>query len=174
VPCARGLPLVLSAPVMKTSPLQALKARFGDKQKLVDAVKALATDELWLDRVNAAKGLESVSNAKLLRLHETLSLVKKDFGSRTKLIESILKLSKREKDAGWKGRLEKASTPELVDLQTTAARKSKNVERLVKAAPAKAKTAPAKKKTVRSKKAKAKAASGASKATKASKPSKTK
>ena len=84
---------------MKTPPLKAVKDRFGDKQKLVTAVKDLATDELWLGRVNDDKGLESVSNSKLLRLHDTLSRVKKEFGSRAKLIESILTLSKRGKDA---------------------------------------------------------------------------
>jgi hypothetical protein len=143
----------------KTSPVQAVKARFGDKAKLVLAVKALATDELWLGRVNEEKGLDSVSNAKLLRLHDILEGVKKEFGSRAKLIESILTLSKRQKDAGLRGRLEKFPTPRLVDLHGSVARRAKNEARKAKAAPKKA--APAKKKTARTKKAKAKAASGA-------------
>jgi hypothetical protein len=144
---------------MKTPPLRAVKDRFGDKQKLVSAVKSLATDELWLGRVNEDKGLDSVSNAKLLRLHDTLSRVKKDFGSRAKLIDAILKLSKRDKDAGLRGSLEKFPTPRLVDLQTSAARRAKAAPK--KTAPAKA---PAKKKKrARSKKAKAKAAAAAKK-----------
>jgi hypothetical protein len=136
---------------MKTPPLKAVKDRFGDKQKLVSAVKALATDELWLGRVNDHKGLDSVSNAKLLRLHDTLSRVKKDFGSRAKLVDSILSLSKRDKDAGLRSSLEKFSTPRLIDLQTSAARRAKGAPE--KAAPA----TPKKKKKARSKKAKAKA-----------------
>ena len=32
------------------SPLNIVKARFGDKSKLVEAVKAFTTDELWLAR----------------------------------------------------------------------------------------------------------------------------
>lgn len=140
---------------MKTSPLQAVKERFGDKDKLVAAVKSMATDDLWLPAVNEVKGLERVSNAKLLRLHETLSRVKKDFGSRGKLIDSILTLGKRQKDAGLKGRLERLSTPRLVDMHATASRRSK-VDEKTKAA----KAAP-KKKKARSKKAKLKAAAGA-------------
>jgi hypothetical protein len=137
---------------MKTSPLQAVKDRFGDKDKLVAAVKSLVTEDLWLPAVNEVKGLERVSNAKLLRLHETLSRVKKDFGSRGKLIDSILTLGKRQKDAGLKGHLERLSTPRLVDMHTTASRRSKTDEKT------KAKPATPKKKKARSKKAKLKAA----------------
>ena len=142
---------------MKTSPLQAVKDRFGDKEKLVAAVKALATEDLWLPVVNEAKGLDRVSNAKLLRLHDMLSRVKKDFGSRGKLIDSILTLDKRQKDTGLKGRLERLSTPRLVDLHASASRRSKSGEK-TKAA---AKKAAPKKKKARSKKAKLKANAGA-------------
>jgi len=142
---------------MKTSPLQAVKERFGDKTKLVTAVQALATEDLWLSRVNEDKGLARVSNSKLLRLHDTLSRVKKDFGTRGKLIESILTLGKRQKDTGLKARLEGLPTPRLVDLQTSAARRAKGAEKKKAAAP---KTV-AKKKKARSKKAKGKALEGA-------------
>ena len=43
---------------MKKSPLTITKERFGDKAGLVKAVRELATDELWLDRVNAGKGFK--------------------------------------------------------------------------------------------------------------------
>ena len=150
---------------MKTSPLKAVKDRFGDKAKLVAAVKGLATPDLWLARINEARGLDSISNSKLLRLHDTLSKVKKDFGSRGKLIDSILSLTKRSKDNGMKTRLENFPTPRLVDLQTSAARSAKADERAAKPAKGK-KAAPApakKKKKARSKKAKAKAAAAAKK-----------
>lgn len=148
---------------MKTSPLQAVKERFGDKAKLVSAVQALATDDLWLSRVNEVKGLERVSNAKLLRLHDTLSRVKKDFGSRGKLIDSILTLGKRQKDTGLKTRLEGLPTPRLVDLQTSAARRAKATEKTKAAAAPKGAAAAKKKaakKKARSKKAKLKALEG--------------
>ena len=53
---------------MKKTPVALAKERFTSKEKLIDAVQKLATDDLWLDRVNKVKGLAKVSNAKLLRL----------------------------------------------------------------------------------------------------------
>lgn len=103
----------------KKAPLALVKERFGDKAKLVEAVKELASDEIWLARTNAdqggSRGLEHVSNAKLLRLHETLSAVKQTFGSRAQLVEAILILENRTKDAGFRGRLEAYPAPRLWD-----------------------------------------------------------
>jgi hypothetical protein len=113
----------------KKSPLVLVKDQFGEKSKLVAAVKALATDELWLGRTNSDrggdKGLERVSNAKLLRLHATFSTVKKEFGTRAKLIDTILELEKRTKDAGYKSRLEAHPVPRLYDHYRAAAKRQK-------------------------------------------------
>ncbi len=99
---------------MKASPLAEVKDRFGSKEKLVDAVRELAGEELFLDRVNEDKGLERVSNQKLLRLHAVLSEVKAKFGSRAKLVDAILEAEGR-KDAGYRDRLERWPTPRLWD-----------------------------------------------------------
>ena len=58
------------------SPLSIVKERFQDKDGLLKAVRELTTDDLWIDRVEAGKGLDAVSNKKLLRLHTILSDVK--------------------------------------------------------------------------------------------------
>jgi hypothetical protein len=141
---------------MKTAPLQAVKTKFGDKAKLVAAVTELATADLWLGRVNDVKGLASVSNAKLLKLHDALTRVKKDFGSRAKLIDAILALGARVKDAGLRSKFETYPTPRLLDLLGSEQRRSKAEAKKPKAP----KAAP-KKKKARSKKAKAKAKTGA-------------
>ena len=107
------------------SPLSEVKERFGDKAKLVAAVRALATKELWLDRTNDAKSLENVSNRKLLRLHDVLSRAKNDFGSREKLIAAILESQKRSKDAGLQKRLEAYPLPRLLDLHAAAKKSAK-------------------------------------------------
>jgi hypothetical protein len=133
---------------MATTPLAIVKDRFGSKEKLVKAVEGLTSKDLWLDRVNADKGLARVSNAKLLRLHDTLEDAKKRFGSRDKLISAICKLEKREKDDGYKARLGSYPLPRLVDLHDSADKRAKK--------PAKA--TPPKKKLARSKKAQAKVA----------------
>src|SRR5688572_27871590 len=100
---------------MKKSPLASTKERFESKEKLVQAVEKLATEDLWLDRVSEAKGLAKVSNQKLLRLHDLLSDVKKRFGSRQKLVDAILELAKRAKDKGYASRLGGFPLPRLLD-----------------------------------------------------------
>src|SRR5260370_35850302 len=113
---------------MKKNPLALVKDKFGEKKKLVEAVKALATEELWLGRTNedrgGDKGLARVSNAKLLRLHATLTEVKKKFGTRAKLVAAILESEKRTKDAGYKTRLESYPVPRLYDHYTSAAKRA--------------------------------------------------
>ena len=106
------------------SPLAQVKERFTDKAGLVKAVKALAKDDLFIDRVNEDTGLDHISNAKLLHLHDVLSAVKKEVGSRDKLIAAILKAEKR-KDDGYKARLEKQSTPRLWDHYKAAQKRAK-------------------------------------------------
>jgi hypothetical protein len=131
---------------MKKTPASQVKERFESKEKLVAAVTKLATAELWADRVNSAKGLGRVSNAKLVRLHDTLTDAKKRFGSRDKLISSIVELNKRVKDKGYAEKLAAYPLPQLLDLHAAATRTSKRAEAAAKAKPAKAeKKAPVKK-----------------------------
>ncbi|HRI65868.1 MAG TPA: hypothetical protein PK156_16590 [Polyangium sp.] len=111
------------------APLAIVKDRFGDKTKLVEAIKALATEELWLGRTNSDqggnRGLEHVSNAKLLRLHATFSEVKEKFGTRDKLIDAVLTAENRTKDAGYKKRIEAYPVPRLYDHYKSAAKRAK-------------------------------------------------
>lgn len=110
------------------SPLSIVKQKFGDKAKLVEAVKALATDELWLGRTNqdrgGDRGLEHVSNAKLLKLHKVLSEVKEKFATRAGLIDAILEVEKRAKDADLRKRLEAFPVPRLFDLYASAKKRA--------------------------------------------------
>ena len=141
------------------SPLARMKEQFGDKEKLVAAVEKLGGDDLWVARVNENKGLAHVSNAKLLRLHRLLSEVKEKFGTREKLVDAILELEKRTKDAGYKQRLSAWPVPRLYDMYrstakrhgvATAAAASKPREAAAAPATAKAKKAPAKKASAKS------------------------
>ena len=105
---------------MSKSPLSIVKERFGDdpkkaKEKLVAAVKKVAGKDLWLDRLNEEKGLQHVSNRKLLHLEQVLEAVSKEVGSRDKLIVEIAKLQGRAKDEDYKTRLVEESTPSLWD-----------------------------------------------------------
>jgi hypothetical protein len=108
------------------SPLSIVKERFQDKDGLLKAVRELATDELWVDRVDSDKGLDAISNKKLLKLHAALSAVKSEFGSREKLVDAILGQEKRSKDEGYKSRLSRFSTPRLLDQYKAGKRRAKS------------------------------------------------
>ena len=120
------------------SPLAIVKDKFGDKAKLVEAVKAFGTEELWLGRTSKdrghERGLEHVSNAKLLRLHAVLSDVKHQFGTRAKLVDEILAAENRSKDTGLRKRYEAYPVPRLYDLyksvkKRAAAKSEKQAEK---------------------------------------------
>lgn len=111
------------------SPLAIVKERFGDKDKLVEALKGLTTEALWLGRVSSdrgrTKGLEHVSNAKLIRLHAIFTEVKEKFGTRASLIDRIVDLESRGKDQGYRKRLEAYPVPRLYDLYKSASKRAK-------------------------------------------------
>jgi len=143
------------------SPIATVKDKFGDKQKLVAAVEKFAEGDLWVSRTNKDKGLAHVSNAKLLRLHEIFSAVAAKFGTRAKLIDSILELEKRAKDEGYKAKISAYPVPRLFDLYRTLAKRT-GAAPADKAAPKKAapkkEAAPKKKAEAAPKKAPAKKA----------------
>lgn len=113
----------------KASPLAVMKEKFGDKAKLVEAVTKLTTEALWVGRTNkdrgGDKGLDHVSNAKLLRLHSIFTAVTEKFGSREKLIAAILDTEKRTKDEGYKSRLSAFPVPRLWDHFRTVEKRAK-------------------------------------------------
>jgi hypothetical protein len=101
-----------------------VKQQFGDKAKLVAALGPLTSGDLWIDRLNETKGLERVSNAKLLRLFGVLTAVKEKFGTRAKLIDAIAEIEKRTKDEGFKNRLLAYPVPRLFDTYRSAAKRA--------------------------------------------------
>lgn len=113
---------------MKKSPVSLVEERFESKDKLVQAIGKLATEDLWIDRVNSGKGLSRVANSKLIRLHDLLTDAKSRFGSRAKLIDGILELEKRNKDAGYKTRLEGYALPRLLDLHGSLSKRSNRAD----------------------------------------------
>lgn len=109
---------------MQKSPIAIVKDRFGDKAALIKAIEELATEDLWLDRVNSDKGLKSVSNAKLLHLHEVLTTVKAEFGNRAKLVDAVAEAEKRGADGDYKQALSSRPTPRLFDQLRSARKRS--------------------------------------------------
>lgn len=100
---------------MAKSPAQIVKDKFGEKTKLVDAVKQFVNDDLWVSRENGSKGLARVSNAKLLRLLDTFTTVQAKWGTRSKLIDAVVEAAGRTKDAGYRAGIESWPVPRLYD-----------------------------------------------------------
>src|ERR1700704_2186640 len=125
LPRGRGCGSCSGAALMAKSPLQTVKDRFKDKAGLITAVQSLMTDALWTDKVNTDKGLDSVSNKKLLHLHEVLSEVKSKFGSRAKLIDAIATNATRQKDAEFRKGLERFPTPRLFEIARAGEKRTK-------------------------------------------------
>ena len=125
---------------MAKSPSQIVKDKFGDKQKLVDAVKQFVNDDLWVGRENQDKGLARVSNAKLLRLLDTFTAVQAKWGTRSKLIDAVVEAAARTKDQGYRAGIQNWPVPRLFDAYKSLT-KAKAVkpagEKKKKAAPAK-------------------------------------
>ncbi|MFW5875377.1 MAG: hypothetical protein ACOCXM_01445 [Myxococcota bacterium] len=119
---------------MKKAPLAQVKERFGSKDDLVKAVRTLASDDLWVDRLAEDDGLGLVSSRKLLHLHDVLSEVKNQFGTRGKLVDAVLELEKRAKDDGFRSQLERLPTPRLLDTYRSAKKRAEKAAR--KTAPA--------------------------------------
>ena len=109
---------------MKKSPLAAVKERFESKEKLVMAVQSLSSSDLWVDRLGA-KGLNRVSNAKLLSLYDKLKEAQEKFKTRSALVDSVLTLMKRAQDTGLRTALTAYPLPRLLDLHASLARKAK-------------------------------------------------
>lgn len=118
---------VLGEMIMKKSPLAITKERFGDdrkaaKAKLVQAVRTAGAD-LWVDKGDES-ALDRVSNAKLIHLETTFQTIKKEIGSRAKLVDALLDVEKRSKDEGYRSHLEKQSTLRLWDRLRTLKKKA--------------------------------------------------
>ena len=111
---------------MKKSPLVVVKERFESKEKLVIAIQALSSSDLWVDRLGA-KGLNRVSNSKLLSLHDKLKDAKEKFKNRDALVGSVLDLMKRSQDAGLRSALGAYPLPRLLDLHGSLSRKARRV-----------------------------------------------
>lgn len=118
------------------TPLARRNAAFGSKADLISKLKGLATEDLWVGRLNDDKSWSGISNTKLLHLHEVLTLVKDKYGSRDKLIDALVAAQGRSKDADYKKHFATWPAPRLLDALRSAERKTA-AKPAAKAAPAK-------------------------------------
>lgn len=105
-------------------PLSKVKELYGSKDKLVDKVASVLADG-DNDAGSLKDRLTAASNAQLLRLAKVAEDVKKAYGSRAKLIETITRTLGRAKDNDYVQKLGSFSLPKLLDLARGAERKAK-------------------------------------------------
>ena len=89
------------------------EARKQAKDELVKAVRAFMKKGDLLEDDFSEKGIERVSNKKLLKLHDLAETVQEKFGSREALLNKVVELDHREKDSGYRDHLEKLGLPAL-------------------------------------------------------------
>ena len=74
----------------KLSPLQRVRSEHGSKAKLAEKVLAVLDVPADEDKEDFEARIKTLSNAKLLRLHDAHKRLADDFGSRDELIEKIV------------------------------------------------------------------------------------
>lgn len=105
----------IMAQITPNTPLSRRTAAFGNKAELIAKVKILATEDLWVGRLNDDKSWNGISNSKLMRLHDVLTVAKDKFGTRAKLIDALISAHGRAKDADYKKHFETWPVPRLMD-----------------------------------------------------------
>ena len=109
----------------KKSPLQRVKAEFGDKEKLVDRVLGLIG--AGEDQAAQRTKLLAASNKKLLRLAEVGNTIK-NYGGVDGLAQAVAKAAGKAKDAAYVAKLVKvaqATPAKVIDLLRSAEKRAK-------------------------------------------------
>jgi hypothetical protein len=114
--------------------------KHGTKKELIEKVKSVATGDFWIDKLNSDKGLEAVSNKKLLRLQAIFTKAKERFSSRAQIVDAIVAAEGRAKDNDYKKHFGDWSVPRLMDRLAAVEKAKRAADKKAaakKAAPAK-------------------------------------
>jgi hypothetical protein len=104
---------------MKKTPLKQVQEEFGSKDKLIDEVLGTIKRSADITKDDMKKKLRAQSNRKLLTLLSRERTVKKEYGSRDKLIDAIVKSGmgkEKSEDKVYRKRLDTLTTGQLLDL----------------------------------------------------------
>jgi hypothetical protein len=108
----------------RPSPLQQVKTQYETKSALVDKVVELISADEGETPEDFKGRLQTVANAKLLRLVR-VGEEAKSFGGREGLVAKIAELKNQAKDSDYTGRLIYAPLPKLLDQYKSLARRAK-------------------------------------------------
>ena len=76
------------------TPMQIVNEKFGSRDDLVKKILSLVGEKSGGDMHSS---LNATTNSKLLKLHSTANLINKKFGSRKKMIDSIVKIDFKDR-----------------------------------------------------------------------------
>lgn len=110
---------------MSNAPIAKALTLAASKSELVEKVKALATEALWINRFSSEDGWARLSNRQLVRLHTLFTDVSKRFASRAELIAAIATAEGHGKDNDYKTSLERHPLPRLWDQLNSAERRAR-------------------------------------------------
>jgi hypothetical protein len=106
------------------TPLAEVSERFGSKEGLIKELSKLTAKKDFLAEKFSEKGIDHVSNAKLLRLHRLVTEVSDQFSSRSALVDAYLELKQRTKDEPYREKLMTYTLGRLYDMYQVAQRKA--------------------------------------------------
>jgi hypothetical protein len=106
------------------TPLAEVTERFGSKEGLIKELTKLTAKQDFLVEKFSEKGIDHVSNAKLLRLHRLVTEVSDKFSSRAALVDAYLELKHRTRDEPYREKLMTYTLGRLYDMYQVAQRKA--------------------------------------------------
>lgn len=114
-----------AAPAPARGPLARMKALYGSKDKLVEKLAGSLAAEGGEDEGALKDRLLKASNQQLLKLAAVADAVKKTYGGRDKLVDTLVKALNRAKDKEYVQKLSQFSLPRLYDLARSAERRAR-------------------------------------------------
>lgn len=102
----------------KKSPLQQVRDEFGSKAELAKKVLSFLDAPEDEDAADFKHRVETMSNAKLLRLQRSHQRIQDDFGSKAELVEKITKARFSGGNADYQAKISGFTMPKLLDIAT--------------------------------------------------------
>lgn len=106
---------------VKETPLATIKRLHGSKEKLVDSLVAtLAKENEDENEAELKQRLMTVSNKKLLRLADSMRILKEKYGNKDKLVQAVSTAKGKTKDQDYTNKLRSYSVHRLLDMARSA------------------------------------------------------
>lgn len=100
----------------KKSPLQQVRDEYGSKAELAKKVLSFLEAPEGEDAEDFQHRVETMSNAKLLRLQRSYERIQSDYGSKAALVEKITKARFAGGNADYQQKISGFTMPKLLDL----------------------------------------------------------